>query len=150
MLGQLLVLVVVLLPQQLLLQLVRADPREEFQPEFAAQVDHVLKVQLDLLHYPLGVRLQLPELRAYHIIIHVLSTTSLFSPRDFFTLLTLGLRCLDDVRVDLSCLKRNRYLVLLRVIRMHLGYSVGILRFSGCFELWLSHTSNLLLIVKYL
>jgi hypothetical protein len=61
-LSEVLVLVVVLLLEQLLLELVCADPREELQLEPATLVDHVLEAQLDLLYHVLRVCLQVPEL----------------------------------------------------------------------------------------
>ncbi len=61
-LGEVLVLVIVLFFEQLLLELVGADPREKFHSEFATLVYHVLEVQLYLLHYAVGVCLQVAEL----------------------------------------------------------------------------------------
>lgn len=61
-LSEVLVLVIVLLLQQLLLQLVGANPREKLHPEFATLVYHILKVQLYLLDHVFAVGLQVAEL----------------------------------------------------------------------------------------
>ena len=65
-LSEVLLLVIVLFLEQLLLELVGANPREKLQLEFATLVYHVLEVKLYLLDYAVRVGLQVAELRVHH------------------------------------------------------------------------------------
>ena len=50
-LSEMLVLVIVLFLEQLLLELIGSDPGEKLQLELATLVDHIFKVELNLLYY---------------------------------------------------------------------------------------------------
>jgi len=68
MLADVLVLVTEAVLDDLLFDLMKAHPREEFFIKFAAFIDHILEMYANLLDKVLRIRLQIAEFRVFHVI----------------------------------------------------------------------------------